>query len=48
MCTFEEVQRDRSNLTLRADNPCKSADPILHGELPLLKNRSNATDNFQN
>jgi hypothetical protein len=31
----------------RAANPCKSADPILHREPPLLINHSNATDDFK-
>jgi hypothetical protein len=37
-----------SSSTPSAANPCKSADPILHQEPPLLKNRSNATGNFKN
>jgi hypothetical protein len=28
--------------------PCKSPDPILHGEPQLLKNHSNATGDFKN
>jgi hypothetical protein len=36
------------NLILRASNPCKSADPILHREPLLFKNRSNATGDFKN
>jgi hypothetical protein len=45
---FEAVQRDGSKLTLRAANLCKSAEPILHRESPLLKNLSNATGDFEN
>jgi hypothetical protein len=31
-----------------ASGSIKSADPILHGEPPLLKNRSNVTGDFKN
>jgi hypothetical protein len=48
LCTFEAVQRDGSKSTPCAANPCQSADPILHREPPLLKNRSNATADFKN
>jgi hypothetical protein len=47
LCTFEAVQRDGSKSTPRGANPYKSADPILHCEPPLLKNRSNASGNFK-
>jgi hypothetical protein len=48
LCTFEAVQQDISKSTPSAANLCKSADPILHQESPLLKNRSNATGDFEN
>jgi hypothetical protein len=31
-----------------AADSCKSADPILHSEPPLLKNHSNAMGDFKN
>jgi hypothetical protein len=34
--------------TPHAANPCKLAAPILHQEVPLLKNRSNAMGDFKN
>jgi hypothetical protein len=37
-----------ANLTPRAANPCKSADPILHHQPSLLKNRSDVTGDFKN
>jgi hypothetical protein len=46
--TFEAVLRDGSILTPRAANLCKSADPILYREPPLLINRSNVTVDFKN
>jgi hypothetical protein len=48
LCTFEAGQREGSKLTPRAANPWISADPILHGELPLLKNHNNAMGDFKN
>jgi hypothetical protein len=48
LCTFEAVQRDGSKSAQHAANPCQSADPILHYEPSLLKNRSNATGDFKN
>jgi hypothetical protein len=48
MCTFEAVQRDRSKSTLHTDYPCKSADPVLHQEPPLLTNHNIATGYFKN
>jgi hypothetical protein len=35
--TWKENLVTEANLTLRAANPCQSADPILHREPPLLK-----------
>jgi hypothetical protein len=48
LSTFEAVKHDGSKLTPHAANPCKSADPILHHEPPLLKNSSNVTGDFKN
>jgi hypothetical protein len=48
LCTFDAVQRDGKKFSPRAANPSKSADPILHREPTLLKNRSNATGDFKN
>jgi hypothetical protein len=42
------VQREGSKSTTRTDNKCLSADPNLHHEPPLLKNRSNMADDFKN
>jgi hypothetical protein len=47
LCTFEAVRCDGSKLMPHAANPCKSADPILHREPPLLKNRSKATGDLK-
>jgi hypothetical protein len=48
LLTFVAVQHDGSKSMLRAANKSLSADPILHLEPPLLKNRSNATGDFKN
>jgi hypothetical protein len=46
--TRKENLVTEANLTPRAANSCQSADPILHREPPLLKNRSDATGDFKN
>jgi hypothetical protein len=46
--TLYESFVTEANLTPRAVNPCKSADPNSQIEPPLLKNRSNAEGGFKN